>query len=668
MNTFTANTNNLIYLYRMIIMICLISPKLIMAMNPVITDYPVEGHWPYGPSMASETWSDGNGTDILFYGEGTVLRIAKAGGSSGLVVYDEVRTNYPVHSIDVLENGSLVAISDDTKWVTLVNPQTSPPLIVGRYEVEDGRKPSGLAFVDENLLVVAVQPAGLWALDISNPASITLAGNYVEPGTDFVFDVEVLGDFAFLADDNEGVSAINISDPTNLFLSNRFAAATRASHISIYENKAYVSRGSQGLTILELDVTQNPVAITDLGTVDDIHMPAGFGSFRRTEKASNGLLVVSDSTQGNGVVLMDATDPAIPTVYGGTSAPNSGLAVLGNYAYSSRPSWYNSHGIYVYDLNATSGGGHIAPVEVDYLPLITESVNIDVGNDIITLATSQSGIVMIDSSNPSSPITGSWINNLGNSTVAAAVKVNNTVAVANYGSSLKLVDVTDIVNPNILPELDFGNGHIVQFVEKAGTDAAVVATGSQGVKWVNLSDPLSPVVLGTWVESSNRSINRLIVNQDMVIAFSNATAWIIDFSNKISPQELDTFSYSRPILDGDVDGNILYLANDIDGLRILDISVPTNATELATFSTNPTYANGVSVKNNIAYIAADTFYGMLLVDVSTPASPQYLSTIETPGNAKKVEATDDLLVLADYDSGLRIWSKSTDFMFENGFE
>ncbi len=642
---------------------------LAAVMNPELADYPNAGHWPYGPSSTSETWSDGTGNNILYYGAGTVLQVAKASGVLGIEPLSEVKTHYAVKHIDVLSDGGMVAVSDNNKWVTLIDTQAvNNPFILGRYAIEDGRWPTGVKFVDQNLLMVAVAPAGLWALDISDPASITLAGNYIEAGTDQVSDVEVLGDYAFLADDVEGVSAIDIRDPTNMFLSNRFSAATSAIHLSIYENTAYVSRGNQGLSVLKLNVNNTPVLFTDLGTVDPSLMPEGFGFFRRSEKAENDLIVVSDAISGNGLVLIDTANMAAPVVIGGTHAPNMGLSVLGNYAYSSPPSWYSNHGMYAFDLNDTTGGVNNPPVEIDYLPLVTESINVDVDSDIITLTSGNSGVVLIDASSPAEPVTSSWLNQLGNGAVNAAVKINDVLAIANYESELKLVDVTDIEKPVVLPELDFGNGHIVQHVEKTTNNSVVVAAGPQGVKWVDLSDPMVPLILGSWTESNNANITRLIVSDDTVFAFSGSAGWVIDFTNKAAPVELDSFSLTRTITDADVEGDYLYLANDFDGLRIWDISDPSNAEEVGEFSTLPTFANGVSVHNNMAYIAADTFYGMLVVDVSNPASPQHVTTIETPGKGLKVEATDDFLVLADADSGVRIWSKRSDVIFVDGFD
>jgi len=631
-----------------------------------LTEYPVEGHWPYGPTNTSEIWTDGN-TNLLIYGEGTVLRIADVTDPSNITVISEVRTNYPVWHIDVVADGSMVAVSDRGKWVTLIDIQNNnSPFILDRYEVENGRRPYGLSFVNNNLLVVAVTPAGLWALDISDPTNMALAGTYIEPGTDFVFDVEVLGDYAFLADDVEGVSAIDISNLNSMSLSTRFSSANLASHISIYGNTAYVSRRGFGISVLDLDVSQSPVVISDLGTINTNQFPAGFGIAYRAELAGNGLLAVADGIQGNGVVLMDITNPNSPIVFGGTTAPIFGLSVLGDHAFASRFNWYTNHGIYAFDLDIQSRGAQEPPGEVDYLPLITSAVDVDVTDNFVTVSTDNSGMVLIDVSSPSQPVTSAWIKTNG---VKSAVKVNDVVAMVTVDKFLHLVDVSDVANPVMLPSFDLGNGNSAWHVVQTITSEVVISTGSQGVKWVDLTDPLIPVITSTWTEQTNANIIKVVQSNDLVVAFSGANAWVIDFSDKQSPQLMDTFTLSRSIRDADIDGDFLYLANEIDGLRIWDISAPANVQEVADFSVLPTSANGVKVRNNIAYIAADTFYGLVRVDVSTPQSPQFIAVTTTPGKAVKIDATDNILALADSDSGVRIWATQSETpIFANGFE
>src|SRR3989442_1726130 len=51
-----------------------------------------------------------------------------------------------------------------------------------------------------------------------------------------------------------------------------------------------------------------------------------------------------------------------------------------------------------------------------------------------------------------------------------------------------------------------------------------------------------------------------------------------------------------------VSGNYVYLANDADGLRVYDISNPTNAVNVG-HTTNGGYATRVAVSGNYAYLA-----------------------------------------------------------------
>ena len=87
------------------------------------------------------------------------------------------------------------------------------------------------------------------------------------------------------------------------------------------------------------------------------------------------------------------------------------------------------------------------------------------------------------------------------------------------------------------------------------------------------------------------------------------------------------------------------------------------------YDSAPTSSNGVEVVGDRLYIAADTFWGLLIVDVTDPTNPQYIDDMGTPGSAERVVATEDRLLIADGDNGVRLLScPGEPPLFTDGFE
>ncbi len=87
-------------------------------------------------------------------------------------------------------------------------------------------------------------------------------------------------------------------------------------------------------------------------------------------------------------------------------------------------------------------------------------------------------------------------------------------------------------------------------------------------------------------------------------------------------------------------------------LEIIDISDPANPTSLRTLDT-PGYAYAVDVIGGLAFIA-DQACGLQVIDVSAPANPTFVSDYNTPGSARDVEVVGDYAYVADGSSGLQV--------------
>ena len=78
-------------------------------------------------------------------------------------------------------------------------------------------------------------------------------------------------------------------------------------------------------------------------------------------------------------------------------------------------------------------------------------------------------------------------------------------------------------------------------------------------------------------------------------------------------------------------GNYAYVADDSNGLVIVDVTNPASPTLKGNYYTAG-YSMGVAVAGNYAYVA-DYSNGLVIVDVSNPAAPTLKGSYNTAGNS-----------------------------------
>lgn len=153
-----------------------------------------------------------------------------------------------------------------------------------------------------------------------------------------------------------------------------------------------------------------------------------------------------------------------------------------------------------------------------------------------------------------------------------------------------------------------------------------------GLKIIDLSDPTDPVLLG---EFPVVNANDVAVEGNTAYVVAEDKLILIDVSNPSAPQPIDSFTvpkryaFAVTVVDSIayvLAGELLLVGVDPAGPDYLKVMGSTDA------------GSGVDiiVKADIAYVATDALRTLQIIDVSTPASPQPLGIIHTPGDATSV--------------------------------
>ncbi|WP_375329244.1 Calx-beta domain-containing protein [Microcystis sp. BLCC-F210] len=293
--------------------------------------------------------------------------------------------------------------------------------LVGSYNT------SGLASdvqIVGNYAYVADYYSGLQIIDISNPAAPTLKGNYDTSG--YAQDVQVVGNYAYVADDWSGLQIIDISNPVAPTLKGNYDTSGYANDVQVVGNYAYVADEDSGLLIIDIS---NPAAPTLKGNYDT-------SSYANDVQVVGNYAYVADS--GSGLLIIDISNPTNPTLKGNydTSGFAQDVQIVGNYAYVA--DWYS--GLQIIDISNPATPTLKGHYDTSY------AYDVQVVGNYAYVADEDSGLLIIDISNPAAPTLKGNYYTSGNAQDVQVV--GNYAYVAGGVDGLQILDVSDFTNPS----------------------------------------------------------------------------------------------------------------------------------------------------------------------------------------------------------------------------
>ena len=175
--------------------------------------------------------------------------------------------------------------------------------------------------VSGNYAYVADYDNGLVIVDIRNPAAPTLVGSYDAAG--YASGVAVAGSYAYVATIDYGLVIVDIRNPAAPVLAGSYNTMGSAVGVAVSGSYAYVANGAGGILVIDI---RNPAAPTLAGsynTMGSARDVAVSGSYTYVADGADGLLVV------------DISNPAAPALAGSydTAGEAVGVAVSGSYVY-----------------------------------------------------------------------------------------------------------------------------------------------------------------------------------------------------------------------------------------------------------------------------------------------------------------------------------------------
>ena len=164
---------------------------------------------------------------------------------------------------------------------------------------------SGVTVVGDTAYV-ADWDDGLKVIDISNPQNPQIIGSVDTPGD--AVGVTVVGDMAYVADSWEGLHVIDISDPQNPQIIGSVNSPGVARSVAAVGNTAYIADGESGLQVIDINDPQSPQII---GSVDTWGYTMGVtvvGDIAYVADGLSGLVIVPTPIEVSSITVNDTTN------------------------------------------------------------------------------------------------------------------------------------------------------------------------------------------------------------------------------------------------------------------------------------------------------------------------------------------------------------------------
>jgi hypothetical protein len=262
-----------------------------------------------------------------------------------------------------------------------------------------------------------------------------------------------------------------------------------------------------------------------------------------------------------------------------------------------------------------------------------------------------SELSIIDITNPLDPIR---VAALGDSIRARQVVFRDERMFTAGWPQLAITDVTSPAAPDILGRYSysFESGRAVDLRD---TIAVLLHSTCDyempmgGIEILDIADESAPVMISgidipdqdCGLKMATRGDYAFIVGEGV---FSRNTGWltVVDISDYANPGVVSSNQWLRGARGIALSGNYAFIIDN--GLRVFDISDPVSLTFVTSVSiSNP---RDIIIDGNYALIAADA-EGIKIVDITDPSNPSIMESFDTPGNASGLAAQEGNLYVAD---------------------
>ena len=177
---------------------------------------------------------------------------------------------------------------------------------------------------------------------------------------------------------------------------------------------------------------------------------------------------------------------------------------------------------------------------------------------------------------------------------------------------------------------------------------AFVADGPNGnLKIIDARTPSAPEMIGKPAGTSGGGIAHSVVLTGNLAVTGERTGYmhLYDITNPLLAREIKKFTTTGSSKGVAVYGNKAYIADEWEGLRIVNIANPRFPVLLSSLTGGGFFTEAVDADAQYAYVAAGQG-GLRIVNVKNSYAPQFVSQVPLPGYAYAVQLVGNLVYVA----------------------
>src|SRR5262249_19946259 len=224
------------------------------------------------------------------------------------------------------------------------------PVVTGTLSTTVPYQPSGIKYMgvalnsSANLAAMAMGTSGVWLVNVANSPP-TIVGQYDTPGTAYAVTIDSARNLMFVADGASGMQIIDITTPATPTLAGSISLGGTVVGVALSGNTACIA--NQDGTLYTVDVTNSHAPVFRGAGLRS--GPGGLVAVDGTQAA-----VLSNAPSGDYPDIVDVSVPASPHRTGfvlvGPPGTAKGIDIVGGTAYVAA----NTQGVKIYDTGSTT--------------------------------------------------------------------------------------------------------------------------------------------------------------------------------------------------------------------------------------------------------------------------------------------------------------------------
>ncbi|OGU54249.1 MAG: hypothetical protein A2V66_07490, partial [Ignavibacteria bacterium RBG_13_36_8] len=478
---------------------------------------------------------------------------------------------------------------------------------------------------------------------VTNAKNPKEVGFYDTPG--WAFDVDVVGNTAYVADAFAGVRIIDVSNRSHPTEKGAYDKHVDIHNIAVVGNTVYAGDRKYGLRVIELSNGKQPnqLGCIKLVNVPEVQTSSGdftlptfkplnVNSYRQLK--SDQLRLPNMLSSKADAEKADMHFNMVGQIGGATQA----VTVVGNYAYV-------GVGLRMEILDVSNPADIRQVGATVPFPYFVEGVA--VSGTLAYLAVGDAGLRIVDISDPTHPVeVGAWDSPGYAEGIAVA---GNIVYLTDGPYGLWTVDVSDTAHPRKI-----GSAYDMNYAYGVALSGsyALIAAARAGLLVVDISDPVHPVEL-VIMDTPGNAIGVAVSGNLAYVADGWNGLQIVDITVPEQPVGISSYKTPGSATGVSISGTLVYVADAFKGLRVLDVSDINHPKELSGFESTYGNAAGIIVAGSMAYLA-DRNWGLRVINVSNPVHLVEVGSYKTMASVEAVDVTGNYAYVVSSGIGLRV--------------